>query len=114
MRVPRPEMRKARIEIIPMIDTIFFLLVFFMMATLSMAKMNGMALTMPRDSRTAPKAASQLVLAVSPRGHYYVNASRTDSSTLPDAIRAHLKANPGAVVVVNVAPNQKTQALISL
>jgi biopolymer transport protein ExbD len=30
MRVPRQKSDKARIEIIPMIDIIFFLLVFFM------------------------------------------------------------------------------------
>ena len=37
MRLPRKGNRKkARIEIIPMIDTIFFLLVFFMISTLSM------------------------------------------------------------------------------
>ena len=36
MRIPRPTRKKARIEIIPMIDTMFFLLVFFMVATLSM------------------------------------------------------------------------------
>jgi biopolymer transport protein ExbD len=31
-----PTKRKARIEIIPMIDVVFFLLVFFMMASLAM------------------------------------------------------------------------------
>ena len=36
MRVPRREPEKARIEVIPMIDIIFFLLVFFMISTLSM------------------------------------------------------------------------------
>ena len=39
MKLP---MRKARIEIIPMIDTIFFLLVFFMFTSLSMVQMKGM------------------------------------------------------------------------
>ena len=37
MRLQRKAFKKARIEIIPMIDTIFFLLVFFMISTLSMA-----------------------------------------------------------------------------
>ena len=42
MRLRRPETKKARIEIIPMIDTVFFLLVFFMIASLAMTKMTGM------------------------------------------------------------------------
>ena len=36
MRVPRKEPEKARIEVVPMIDIISFLLVFFMISTLSM------------------------------------------------------------------------------
>ena len=42
MRVPRQEQPKARIEIIPMIDVIFFLLVFFMVSTLSMTINRGL------------------------------------------------------------------------
>ncbi|HPP74820.1 MAG TPA: biopolymer transporter ExbD, partial [Armatimonadota bacterium] len=36
MKLNRFQPKKARIEIIPMIDTIFFLLVFFMIASLAM------------------------------------------------------------------------------
>ncbi len=42
MRLNRSQVPKARIEIIPMIDTIFFLLVFFMMASLSMTVSRGL------------------------------------------------------------------------
>ena len=42
MRLARRTLKKARIEIIPMIDTIFFLLVFFMISTLSMSRYSGL------------------------------------------------------------------------
>ena len=48
MRIQRRSGRKARIEIIPMIDTIFFLLVFFMMATLSMSHYSGLPVNLPK------------------------------------------------------------------
>jgi biopolymer transport protein ExbD len=47
MRLPRRSRKKARIEIIPMIDTMFFLLVFFMVATLSMAFQRGLPVNLP-------------------------------------------------------------------
>ncbi|MCE5286237.1 MAG: biopolymer transporter ExbD [Pelosinus sp.] len=50
MRIPRSTPKKARIEIIPMIDTMFFLLVFFMVATLSMTQQNGMPVNLPAAS----------------------------------------------------------------
>jgi biopolymer transport protein ExbD len=47
MRIPRNTPKKARIEIIPMIDTMFFLLVFFMVATLSMTNQNSLPVNLP-------------------------------------------------------------------
>lgn len=47
MRIPRNTPKKARIEIIPMIDTMFFLLVFFMVATLSMTNQTGLPVNLP-------------------------------------------------------------------
>ena len=48
MRMQRRSIKKARIEIIPMIDTIFFLLVFFMISTLSMTQFKGMPVNLPK------------------------------------------------------------------
>jgi biopolymer transport protein ExbD len=48
MRLPRKAPEKARIEIIPMIDIIFFLLVFFMVSTLSMTVNRGLPVNLPK------------------------------------------------------------------
>jgi len=50
MKIPRNAPKKARIEIIPMIDTMFFLLVFFMVATLSMTTQNSLPVNLPHAS----------------------------------------------------------------
>ena len=42
---PRPQ-RRARIEIIPLIDIIFFLLATFVMVSLSMVKSKGLPVTL--------------------------------------------------------------------
>ena len=47
MHIPRKASEKARIEIIPMIDVIFFLLVFFMVSTLSMTMNRGLPVNLP-------------------------------------------------------------------
>jgi biopolymer transport protein ExbD len=44
------EARKARIEIIPMIDIMFFLLVFFIMITLKMIPNTGISSQLPQSS----------------------------------------------------------------
>jgi biopolymer transport protein ExbD len=50
----RRELKRTRIEIIPMIDTMFFLLVFFMLSSLALTRMNGLPVNLPQAS-TAPK-----------------------------------------------------------
>nr|WP_092072796.1 biopolymer transporter ExbD [Dendrosporobacter quercicolus]NSL48884.1 biopolymer transporter ExbD [Dendrosporobacter quercicolus DSM 1736]SDM50057.1 biopolymer transport protein ExbD [Dendrosporobacter quercicolus] len=50
MKIARNPPKKARIEIIPMIDTMFFLLVFFMIATLSMTDQSGLPVNLPQAS----------------------------------------------------------------
>lgn len=52
MRIQRRSMKKARIEIIPMIDVMLFLLVFFVIVTLQMIPDAGVALQLPTSSQT--------------------------------------------------------------
>jgi biopolymer transport protein ExbD len=114
MKIARPPIRKARIEIVPMIDTIFFLLVFFMMSTLSMVKMEGLSLNIPKDAPAGVrKAPERITLAVSPNGDYLLDKRKIDVTSLADQFKAELAAHPNAAVVVNMAATQKTQTLIS-
>ena len=54
MTIPSPRSRKrARIEIIPLIDVIFFLLATFMMVSLSMVKNKGISVNLPAASTSA-------------------------------------------------------------
>jgi len=46
------EARKARVEIIPMIDVMLFLLVFFIIVTLQMIPDAGVSLQLPNSSQT--------------------------------------------------------------
>src|ERR1700689_4053709 len=47
--------KRARIEIIPLIDVIFFLLATFVLFTLSLNKSNGMHVMLPHSSTGEPR-----------------------------------------------------------
>jgi len=47
--------KKARIEIIPLIDIMFFLLASFMLVSLSMLKIQGLKVTLPTAKSSAPE-----------------------------------------------------------
>ena len=115
MKIPDPEIRRARIEIIPMIDTIFFLLVFFMFSTLSMVRMKGLDVPLPRPNSASPgPPPREIVVSVSPRGQYAVGRQPVAPEALRAILAGRVGTTPGAFVVVHVADTQPTQALITV
>jgi biopolymer transport protein ExbD len=69
----RRELKRTRIEIIPMIDTMFFLLVFFMLSSLALTRMNGLPVNLPQAS-TAPKQPPvDLTVTIDRRLRVFVN-----------------------------------------
>ncbi len=73
MRFPASAKKKARIEIIPMIDTMFFLLVFFMIATLSMTMQRGMPVNLPEARSTTDKVKQLVSLTITEHGDLFFN-----------------------------------------
>ncbi len=101
MKLVRRPLRKARIEIIPMIDTVFFLLVFFMMASLSMTVYRGLAVNLPKAAsgqRAAPENAS---ITVTKGGQIYLNKQPTSLDQIPAQLKALLAENSNLGVIIN-------------
>ncbi len=115
VNIRKQPMKKARIEIIPMIDTIFFLLVFFMFTSLSMVKMKGMDISLPKDSTAVnQKPPPQVVITVDPAGQYYLNTEKIDGGQLQTELQTRINAKPDTVFIVNVNKSRQTQDIITV
>ena len=64
MKLPRNTPKKARLEIIPMIDTMFFLLVFFMLASLTMTNQQSLPVQLPQAQGLAATASQRVTLTL--------------------------------------------------
>jgi len=106
--------KKARIEIVPMIDTIFFLLVFFMMASLAMTTAKGMPVNLPKSSSAAERPIVKIVLTLTQSGRYYIDKQCVSFDQLGPILKAKLKDNPSAVVVINCDKSQSWEKGIQL
>jgi biopolymer transport protein ExbD len=106
--------KKARIEIVPMIDTIFFLLVFFMMASLAMTTAKGMPVNLPKAGAATDKPMVKIVLTLTSTGNYYVDKNQVQLGEIQSVLRMRLKDNPSAVVVINCDKAQDWQNGIQL
>ena len=81
------EFRHGRIEIIPMIDVMFFLLVTFMLASLSMQSLNSLPVNLPRGSAESFVKQEPTTLTITREGKVFIDQSETPL----DQVAAHLK-----------------------
>ncbi|HYW03711.1 MAG TPA: biopolymer transporter ExbD [Gammaproteobacteria bacterium] len=93
------EYRRGRIEIIPMIDVMFFLLATFMLASLSMQHLNSLAVNLPKG-KAAPMTRNQPVtLTVTKEGKIYLDHTSVTLDTLVQTLKPMLKRHGNSVVV---------------
>jgi biopolymer transport protein ExbD len=101
MRIQRRSLKKARIEIIPMIDTIFFLLVFFMISTLSMTQFKGMPVNLPKAAAGQQAPAESAAITIDKDGRLFLNRQAVDKTALSEALKQQLVKNADMLVVIN-------------
>jgi biopolymer transport protein ExbD len=114
VRLRRPETKRARIEIIPMIDTVFFLLVFFMIASLAMTKMTGMPVQLPASATAQAKPVVKVMVTVTAAGRYYMDKQEVSFGEIYPEMRRRLRDNPKLVVVLNCDKTQRVDRLIQV
>jgi len=101
MRLPRQGYKRARLEIIPMIDTIFFLLVFFMVASLSMTLETGMRVNLPKAQAAERESLTKVTISVTRDGKLYLDRQQVTQEALGPAVAQRIRENPRVVVVIN-------------
>ena len=103
MRSPIPK-KHARIEIIPLIDIMFFLLASFMMVSLSQTHMKGIRVNLP-SANTPPPPPNQekdyISIRVTQGGLvYFDNVAVFDQDVKPKLLQIQ-KANPGVKISIS-------------
>ena len=107
MRLPRQPLKKGRIEIIPMIDAIFFLLVFFVMTSLSMVRINTQGAELPK-SRTGidrPASGERVIVALTRDNALFVDARPASEADVRAWVAARVARNPQIPVLVTADKN---------
>ena len=93
--------KKARIEIIPLIDIMFFLLASFMMVSLSQVHMKGMKVNLPTGvSGETQNKKDYISLSVDRDGFFYFDKERMDIEKLTQTLQQVHQATPDAKVFV--------------
>ncbi|MCI6158845.1 MAG: biopolymer transporter ExbD [Selenomonadaceae bacterium] len=92
--------RKPYFMIIPMIDIIFFLLVFFMMNSLQTVAQKALAVQLPQAKHAAAPAQLPIVLTLDKDGHITVDNRPVSYDEAAAVMQQHMAENPDAAVVL--------------
>ena len=104
MIIPIQSRRRARIEIIPLIDIIFFLLATFVMVSLSMVKNKGIGVQLPpAETGTQQEAGDKnfTVITVTQKGEIYLNKEKISASALPNRLKELKQKEKDPMVLLN-------------
>lgn len=109
--------KKGRIEIIPMIDVMFFLLATFMLASLSMQNLHSLPINLPQG-HAAPmpmQAKDTVTLTVTQEGKILLDKTPVTIETLAQTLKPMLHGSEPSIIVAadNAATNGVTiQAML--
>ncbi len=93
--------KKARIEIIPLIDIMFFLLASFMMVSLSQVHMKGIKVNLPRGSSGETQSKREYIsVSVDKNGTYFFDKDEVNEQELQARLMKVHQSSPEAKVFV--------------
>ena len=103
--------KRARIEIIPLIDIIFFLLATFIMVSLSMTKNQGVQVALPTAGTAASLGDQQemeksVTLSINDKGEVFYNKEKITIAQLPMRLQTLKSTSPasnsnGPKIIIN-------------
>ena len=101
MKLPGPRRRGARVEMVPLIDVVFLLLVFFTYAMLSMVVPRGLKVRLPAVGGGGAVSREQVAVTIGRSGELWVDRERVDLASLAGAVKARVGGDAETWVLVH-------------
>lgn len=96
---------QPRLMIIPMIDIVFFLLVFFMLSTLHMVEQKTLPVQLPAAQVSQGDSKKQIAVTVTVNGQIYIEDEIVPLELLKERVKAELSRQQDAFFVLRADRN---------
>lgn len=92
---------EARIEIVPLIDVIFCILTFFLLASLQLTRQQAISVDLPKASSGTPQMREMLMVSVDDFGQVYIEQQQLSSKDqFAQAVGNYRNTNPNGLIVL--------------
>ena len=100
--------------IIPMIDIIFFLLVFFMLSTIYMVSVKSVPVALP-DAQTAQTELQEpILITLTENGAVYVEQKEVGLANLIQEVQTVQQVKPEAVIILEADKNTRYEKVVEI
>jgi len=105
--------KQARIEIIPMIDVMMFLLVFFVLISINVIPALGIKTTLPQSSQAQDtRAVKNVIITLAPTGETQLDGAIVQADELTQRLAQMHTENPAINVIINGDETVQMQRLV--
>ncbi len=91
--------RRGRVEIVPMIDVMLFLLVTFILASLSLQSLNSLPVNLPQGRAANMERATPVTLTVTGDSRLFVDKTPATLKTLAPMLKGLLRGREPSIIV---------------
>lgn len=106
--------KTPELNIIPMIDIMFFLLVFFMLSTMYMIDLKTIPVKLPQAANASTDTTATFAVTMKADGSIYLGDLPTDIETLTIQAGLEQRNNPSFAVVIRAEKNIEYGEVIAL
>ena len=116
MRFSAYQHKKAKIEIVPLIDVVIFLLATFVMVSLSMTRNQGMQVQLPSATTAGKQDADDkaVTLTVMENGEVFFNKEKVTMAQLPFKLQTLKTSQQDPKVILNAAAEADFKQVVAV
>lgn len=104
----------VRVEIIPLIDVIFCILTFFILAAVTLTRQAGINMDLPQASTGQPQMRETFLVSVDEVGQVYIDRDPVTQAQLYQELLVYQQTNPQGMIVLNASPYVSYQNVVQV
>lgn len=101
------------LDIAPLVDVVFLLLIFFLL-TSQFIKQPGMKIELPKAKYARPQDKMDIVVAVTKKEDLFLNGISVTMEELPSRLWDILENNPRKIVIIKADKGVKLQSVVTI
>lgn len=112
MKFQRRNKRTARVDIVPMIDVIFFLLIFFMLFSRFDSTGTGIPVDLPKAATASAQSSKEIMITITKTQQMYFNDTMVSRNELEAYVADALEGDPSRPVIIKADKEVQYESII--